>query len=127
MLAIGDIAKVPPALHLARMAKRLATKVVVYTNGASDLLDQAVAALGNDPVITFDNRRVVRLEKVKEGSSEIIVHLSDGTSVSQAFIVSASISKPLSFGIFHLTEPNIVYRSTSQRTNSMARLRNSSI
>ncbi|OLN88015.1 putative thioredoxin reductase-like protein 1 [Colletotrichum chlorophyti] len=87
VLAIGDIAKVPPALHLSRMAKRLAKKVVVYTNGASELSDQIVGALGQDPIITFDNRRVTRLEKVKDGSSETIVHFEDGTSVSHGFVV----------------------------------------
>ncbi|POR35291.1 Thioredoxin reductase [Tolypocladium paradoxum] len=87
VLAIGDIAKVPPALHLSRMAKRLANKVVIYTDGASDLSDQIVTALGTDPAITLDNRRVTRLEKVKDDSSETIVHLDDGTSVSHGFVV----------------------------------------
>ncbi|GAB1317428.1 Thioredoxin reductase [Madurella fahalii] len=87
VLAIGDVAKPPPALHLSRMAKRLAKKVVVYTNGASELSEQIAAALGNDPVIVLDNRRVTRLEKVNEDSSETIVHLEDGTKVSHGFVV----------------------------------------
>jgi thioredoxin reductase len=90
VLAIGDIAKLPPALHLARMAKRLAEKVVVYTNGAHELESQIAAALGKDPVIVLDNRRVTRLEKVKEGSSELVVHLEDGTKVSHGFAVSCT-------------------------------------
>lgn len=78
------------------MAKRLAKKVVVYTNGASELSEQIAAALGSDPVITLDNRRVTRLEKVKDGSSETIVHLEDGTKVSHGFVVSElRISSPL--------------------------------
>ncbi|UKZ72375.1 hypothetical protein TrVFT333_000004 [Trichoderma virens FT-333] len=87
VLAIGDVANVSPALNLARMAKRLAEKVVIYTNGATELMDQIVAALGSDPVITFDNRRVVRLEKVDEDRSETIVYFDDGSSVSQGFLV----------------------------------------
>jgi hypothetical protein len=97
VLAIGDVANVSPALNLARMAKRLAEKVVIYTNGATELMDQIVAALGSDPVITFDNRRVVRLEKVDEDRSETIVYFDDGSSVSQGFLVSVSIAIPLFF------------------------------
>jgi hypothetical protein len=72
------------------MAKRLAEKVVVYTDGAHELKSQIAAALGKDPVIVLDNRRVTRLEKVKEGSSELVVHLEDGTKVSHGFAVSCT-------------------------------------
>lgn len=88
VLATDDIAKLPPALHVSRMAKRLAKKVILYTNGSSEFQQQVVTALGNDSVISTDNRRVTRLEKVKEGSSETIVHLDDGSSVSHGFVVS---------------------------------------
>lgn len=88
VLAVEDVAKASVALHLARMAKRLARKVTIYTNGASELKDQIITSLGKDPVIELDDRRVIRLEKVKEGTSEIILHLEDGTSISQAFVVS---------------------------------------
>ena len=71
------------------MAKRLARNIVIYTDGASELENQITTALGNDPVITTDNRRVTQLEKVEEGSSETVVHLEDGTSESHAFVVSA--------------------------------------
>ncbi|KAI8277822.1 Thioredoxin reductase [Colletotrichum sp. SAR11_57] len=64
VLAVEDVAKAPVALHLARMAKRLARKVTIYTNGASELKDQIVTSLGKDPIIELDDRRVIRLEKV---------------------------------------------------------------
>jgi hypothetical protein len=52
-------------------------------------------------VIVLDNRRVTRLEKVKEGSSELVVHLEDGTKVSHGFAVSCiHLPFPLSAG-FH--------------------------
>ncbi|KAJ0351829.1 hypothetical protein COL26b_004043 [Colletotrichum chrysophilum] len=63
VLAVEDVAKAPVALHLARMAKRLARKVTIYTNGASELKDQIVTSLGKDPIIELDDRRVIRLEK----------------------------------------------------------------
>ncbi|KAK3307220.1 uncharacterized protein B0T15DRAFT_394737 [Chaetomium strumarium] len=98
VLAIGDLgpaspASFPaaaalafPALHVARMAKRLAKKVVVYTNGAPEFAKEIAAALGSDPVIVVDDRRVTRLQKANEESSEVIVHLEDGTTVSHGFM-----------------------------------------
>jgi len=129
VLAIGDIAKLPPALHLARMARRLAKRVVVYTNGASELSDQIAVALGQDPAIVLDNRRVARLEKVKDGSSETIVHLDDGTSASHGFVVSApspSCLLPPPSSTSRAAAANRVGRSTSQRVRSTAHLSNSS-
>ncbi|KAH8723132.1 hypothetical protein GQ44DRAFT_774411 [Phaeosphaeriaceae sp. PMI808] len=93
VLAIGDIAKLPPALHLSRMAKRLAKKVTLYTNGSTELQQQIVTALGNDSVISTDNRRVTRLEKVKDDSSETIVHFDDGSSAAHGFVVHKPKSK----------------------------------
>ncbi|KAK4233543.1 thioredoxin reductase [Achaetomium macrosporum] len=86
VLAIDDLGKALFALHVARMAKRLAKKVVVYSHGAPELSREIRAAMGNDPVIVFDDRRVTRLQKANQGSPEVIVHLEDGTTVSQGFI-----------------------------------------
>ncbi|AEO69852.1 uncharacterized protein THITE_2057949 [Thermothielavioides terrestris NRRL 8126] len=87
VLAVGDLAKVGPALHVSRMAKRLAKKVVIYTNGSSALLDSLATAVAEDPVFVLDNRRVVRLEKGENSSSKAIVHLEDGTAASHGFVV----------------------------------------
>jgi hypothetical protein len=70
------------------MAKRLAKKVVIYTNGSSALLDSLATAVAEDPVFVLDNRRVVRLEKGENSSSKAIVHLEDGTAASHGFVVS---------------------------------------
>jgi hypothetical protein len=70
------------------MAKRLAKKVIIYTDGSAELQQQVTIALGNDPIISTDHRRVTRLEKVNDGSSELIVHLDDGSSVLHGFVVS---------------------------------------
>lgn len=88
VLAIGDIAKLPPALHLSRMAKRLAKRVIIYTDGCSELEKQIAAAVGNDKAITLDNRRVACLEKVKPDSSEVRLYFEDGSSALHGFMVS---------------------------------------
>lgn len=88
VLAIGDIAKLPPALHLSRMAKRLTSNVTIYVDGNQELAKQITESLGNDPVISVDERRISRLEKVSKQTSEIILHLEDGSKVPHGFIVS---------------------------------------
>ncbi|CZT21179.1 related to thioredoxin reductase [Ramularia collo-cygni] len=88
VLAIGNTANVPPALHVSRMAKRLTSNVVIYTNGSSELGNQIQTALSKDAVFQVDHRVVTRLEKVAEDSSEVIVHLDDGSRVSHGFIVN---------------------------------------
>ncbi|KAI1105363.1 hypothetical protein F4804DRAFT_341243 [Jackrogersella minutella] len=86
VLAIGEVSNPFGALHLARMAKRLASKVTIYTDGADDLSDQIILNMGND-TIEVDRRRITRLEKGASTESEVIVHLADGTTVPQGFIV----------------------------------------
>ncbi len=85
MLAMGDVANPGAALHLARMAKRLTPNVTIYTDGAEELSEQIRLALGESD-IKVDNRRIVRLEKGPQ-KSEVIVHLEDGTSKREGFLV----------------------------------------
>lgn len=72
------------------MAKRLAKKVIIYTDGSDELSTQILDALGEQAggAISVDRRPVARLTKVKDGSSETIVHLDDGTSTSHGLVVS---------------------------------------
>lgn len=69
------------------MAKRLASQVVIYTDGADDLKEQLVLNLGSDPKISVDARPIVRLEKGKSTESEVIVHLKDTEAVAEGFLV----------------------------------------
>ncbi|KAJ0365830.1 hypothetical protein COL154_004107 [Colletotrichum chrysophilum] len=85
VLAVEDVAKAPVALHLARMAKRLARKVTIYTNGASELKDQIVTSLGKDPIIELDDRRVIRLEKVREEQLQLELTEAGAIKTSQPF------------------------------------------
>lgn len=69
------------------MAKRLASKVTVYTNGAKDLGEQLVSNFATEVGIKVDERSITRLEK---GSTEpqVIVHFADGQSITEGFLVS---------------------------------------
>ena len=86
VLAVGKVGNVGLSSQLARMAKRLASKVTVYTNGAKDLGEQLVSNFATDVGITVDERPITRLEK---GSTEpqVIVHFADGQGITEGFLV----------------------------------------
>ncbi|KAI0107211.1 putative thioredoxin reductase glit-like protein [Nemania sp. FL0031] len=88
VLAIGDVADIPPALHLARAAKQLADKVTIYTGGSSDLASALGAALRDDEksAIVADARPIARLVKESEGT-DVTIHFSDGSSAREVFLV----------------------------------------
>jgi hypothetical protein len=72
------------SLHMARMAKRLAEKVTIYSDGDQELGDQIKIAAGDE--ISVDNRRITRLQKgpVK---SEVVMHFADGEHKTEGFLV----------------------------------------
>lgn len=83
MLAVGDCADLGPALHLARMARRLSRKVTVYTDGALELsrtLSGPLAAEGFDLV----SPNIAQLSLEDHG---IVVELDDGTVRREGFLV----------------------------------------
>lgn len=88
VLAIGDIADVGPALHLARSAKQLADKVTIYTDGSEELAQSLVAGLRAEEIscITVDTRSVVKLVKEPEGT-DVTVHFCEGPPVRESFLV----------------------------------------
>ncbi|KAI8632627.1 putative thioredoxin reductase glit-like protein [Xylariaceae sp. FL1651] len=88
VLAIGDIADIPPALHLARAAKQLADKVTIYTGGASDLAEALNGALKENEKssIVTDTRTIAELEKASSGT-DVTIHFSDGSSAREVFLV----------------------------------------
>jgi gliotoxin/aspirochlorine biosynthesis thioredoxin reductase len=71
------------SLHLGRMAKRLAEKVTIYSNGDQELGDQIKIAAGDE--IQVDNRHITRLQKGAKGG--VIVHFSDGEQKMEGFLV----------------------------------------
>ena len=88
VLAVGEMGKVGAAVHVVRMARRLAGRVVVYTEGVEELERGLGEVFGGDGGVVVDGRRVVRLEKVEEGTEKVLVRLEDGTEVKHGFVVS---------------------------------------
>ncbi|KAI1176311.1 putative thioredoxin reductase glit-like protein [Nemania sp. FL0916] len=89
VLAIGEVANVPPALHLARAAKQLADKVTIYTGGSSELASAVSAALKDSEksTIVTDARPIAKLVKEKEGT-DVTIHFGDGSgSAREGFLV----------------------------------------
>lgn len=75
------------------MARRLASNVTIYTNGAKGLGEQLVPAFATDVGIKLDERPITRLEKGPTGS-EVIVHLADGQSITEGFLVHFTFYYP---------------------------------
>lgn len=87
VLAIGDLGNTFGSMHMGRMAKRLADKVTIYTDGNEELAEQLRGIVANDPAMRIDNRSIQRLSKGVQGS-EVDVTLAGGEVVTEGFIVS---------------------------------------
>ncbi|KAJ5190858.1 Pyridine nucleotide-disulfide oxidoreductase class-II [Penicillium longicatenatum] len=85
VLAIGDMANVMPAMHVARMARRFATTVTIYTHGAQELT-QALEKASDGTGIRVDSRPIARLVK-GQGKSDVEVAFEDGTQRMEGFLV----------------------------------------
>ena len=75
------------------MARRLTSNVTIYTNGTKDLGGQLVAKLDDDGDIGIkvDEHPITRLEKGPSGS-EVILHLGNGSSIHEGFLVRSCFS-----------------------------------
>ena len=117
VLAIGDLAAVFPSMLVARMAKRLAGDVTIYTDNNESLSKQFRESLGKS-LIKVDNRPIARLEKSKVGA-EVIIHFADDSVQTEGFLVSLRIESTLPQAI------DTSVRYISQRLNSTDPLRTS--
>lgn len=89
MLALGAVADVQKALHMARMARQLSDSVTVYTNGNSTLADEIKdAAVGNE-WLRIESRPIARFQK-GEVDKTVIVHFKDQSEKEEGFLVSRS-------------------------------------
>lgn len=86
VLAVGDMANPYGALHMARMAKRLTPNVTIYTDGADELA-QKMAEAAVDDDIKVESQPITLFEKGAEESS-VVVHLKDGQTITEGFLVS---------------------------------------
>ena len=74
------------AMHVARMARRFATTVTIYTHGAQEVT-QALEKASHDMGIKIDSRPIARLAKGL-GPSDVDVEFEDGTHRKEGFLVS---------------------------------------
>lgn len=72
-------------MHVARMARRFATTVTIYTHGAQELT-QALEKASSDSGIKVDSRPIARLVK-GPGASDVEVGFEDGTQRMEGFLV----------------------------------------
>jgi len=77
---------VGPAVHVARMARRLAADVTIYTETSGELYEQLTKAVGKSG-IKVDAREIARLTKGGE-NSEVIMEFKDGSRKTEGFLVS---------------------------------------
>jgi len=86
VLAIGDMANTMPAMHVARMARRFATNVTIYTHGAQELT-QVLEKASHGTGIMVDSRPITRLIK-GPGASDVEVVFEDSTQKMEGFLVN---------------------------------------
>ncbi|KAK7746480.1 hypothetical protein SLS53_002439 [Cytospora paraplurivora] len=84
VLAVGDLAAVGPALHIARQVQALVGIVNVYTNGSEELASaiQASIPAHHKSDIKTDARHIARLTKEHEGS-QVTLHFAGISEPSQ--------------------------------------------
>lgn len=75
-----------PTIVIARMAKRLAEDVTIYTDGDEALAEEYRRVLSKSQ-IKVDTRAVVSLEKEQLGAN-VTVHFGDQSKKTEGFLVS---------------------------------------
>jgi gliotoxin/aspirochlorine biosynthesis thioredoxin reductase len=74
-------------MHVSRMAKRLAQRVTIYTNGDNDRALAFQSLVSSDDDLEIDARPIARLENSQTGTG-LVIHFKDGSHAKQAFLVS---------------------------------------
>lgn len=92
VLAIAPIADVGPAIHMARGAKQLASKVTIYTDGDETLASLLPAGLHLEErqTIAIDSRPIASFHKEQpvDRASDVTIHFSDGSNPKrESFLV----------------------------------------
>ncbi|KAH8812734.1 putative pyridine nucleotide-disulfide oxidoreductase [Xylogone sp. PMI_703] len=83
ILALGPLANVQRALHLARMAHQLSQSVTVYTHSNDDLVAEIRnVAPESESWLRLDSRQIVRFQK-GEDDKTVIVHFKDQAEMKE--------------------------------------------
>ncbi|SMQ47118.1 unnamed protein product [Zymoseptoria tritici ST99CH_3D7] len=85
VLAIGKNMGPAPTLMTARMARRLADSVTLYTNGDESTTAQLKQAIGDLSIFKIDPRRIVRLRKAEDGA-EVSLEFKSGEETTEGFL-----------------------------------------
>jgi thioredoxin reductase len=87
VLASGLLTAPGIIAHAASMAKRLAKTATIYTNGNPALLGQVREVLRSSK-ISYDDRKIVRLELENATGPGVIVHFADASCKREGFITN---------------------------------------
>ncbi|KAF1735281.1 putative thioredoxin reductase [Beauveria bassiana] len=87
VLALGEVSVPAAAIALARSAKQITSKAVIYTSNNPAVRTAIAELVGqNDAAITTDDREIASLALGPQGSG-ITITFADGSSVQEAFLV----------------------------------------
>ncbi|OAA74555.1 thioredoxin reductase GliT [Akanthomyces lecanii RCEF 1005] len=88
VLGVGLLSAAPALSHVGLLAKRLASRITIYTNGDAALA-AALPAPSSASATTVETRRITKLAmKDYPASSIVIVTLEDGTTREEGFLAS---------------------------------------
>jgi hypothetical protein len=93
VLAIGDLAAVPPSLHFSRAAKRFVDAITIYINSNPDLSDKINEEQGDNLVSKTNDRKILCFEK-GPSLADVVIHFKGGESVNKGFLGHKAKTEP---------------------------------
>ncbi|KAK8150465.1 hypothetical protein MY1884_007969 [Beauveria asiatica] len=86
VLAVGPLATVNTALHIARQASALSKAVTLYTNGNENLANELVSSFGTAKQMKTDARKIKSFACNSDGHGGVIVEFEDGSKVTENYM-----------------------------------------
>lgn len=98
VLAIDDCAPPDTVKHLARSARRLVERITIYTDGDKALGEEIAGHVEDVDAVRIESGTIMKFEKAQEQNAKaegckeavIKVHLEDGRTITEGFIVRLS-------------------------------------
>ncbi|KAM0277527.1 hypothetical protein ACHAQH_005726 [Verticillium albo-atrum] len=91
VLTGGMVAQAAMGVHMGWMAKQLAERVTIYTNGDETMRGEVETAIEKTP-FAVDGRRISRMEH-GPGETEVTLHFEHGARVTEGFLAHAPLTK----------------------------------